>query len=128
MKDLVYTVTTNKNFKAAVDSVVHETDVAGFRVLHIHDVQETLSKKDLSIEPLKIIEICNAKNAYSVIQKDINLALILPCKINVYVKGGQVFISALRPLMMSKLYPDDGLDDLVAEVDEKLKIIVEQAK
>ena len=78
-----YKVTTTKSFDEAVRAVELETQEAGFRVLYIHDVAETLKEKGLEIEPLKIIEICNAKSAYAVLQADIKISLFLPSKINV---------------------------------------------
>lgn len=66
-----YTVRTKKSFEEAVTAVEQETKSAGFRVLHIHNVKETLKEKGFIIEPLKIIEICNAKSAYAVLKADI---------------------------------------------------------
>ena len=128
MNAFEYTVSTKKDFETAVIAVVSETEKVDFRVLHIHDVQDTLSKKGFTIHPLKIIEICNAKNAYAALQKNISLALILPCKINVYVKSGKVFISALRPVIIKEIFPDIELDELISDVDEKMKKIVEASK
>lgn len=128
MDTFEYTVSTKKNFDFAVDAIVNETEKAGFRVLYIHDVQDTLFKKGFTIKPLKIVEICNAKNAYAAIEKNIALALILPCKINVYLKGGKVFISALRPTVIKEIFPTHDIDYLLTEVDEKMKIIVENSK
>ena len=128
MKNIDYTVKTTKSFDVAVESVVSETEKAGFRVLYIHDVKETLGKKGFEIEPLKIIEICNAKNAYNAIKNDIRLALCLPCKINIYVNGGKTFISGMRLVMIKMAFPDLNIDDLVKEVDTKIRAIVDKAK
>lgn len=121
-----YTVQTKKSFDEAVESVIAETAKVGFRVLYIHDVKKTVGTKGFEIEPLKIIEICNAKNAYTAIQKDINLALCLPCKINVYMKNGKIYISGMRPVLMKKIFKN--IDDLVDEVDKAIKTIVDNAK
>lgn len=121
-----YTVQTKKSFDKAVNNVEVETAKAGFRVLYIHDVQKTLKEKGFKIEPLKIIEICNAKNAYSAISKNINLALCLPCKINVYVKNGKTYISGMKPVIMKKIFKN--INDLVVEVEKAIKTIVDQAK
>ncbi|MBI5614548.1 DUF302 domain-containing protein [Candidatus Gottesmanbacteria bacterium] len=128
MNDFIYTVETQKSFDMAVDTVVNETEKVDFRVLYIHDVQETLSKKGLSINSLKIIEICNAKNAFEAIQQNISLSLMLPCKINVYEKDGKVYISALRPKIIKEIFPDTDIDHLISEVDDKVKKIVDGAK
>ncbi|KKS86126.1 MAG: hypothetical protein UV59_C0002G0001, partial [Candidatus Gottesmanbacteria bacterium GW2011_GWA1_43_11] len=95
--DFDYTVTTKKSFDEAVTSVEKETKNAGFKVLHIHDVTATLKEKGFEIEPFKIIEVCNAKSAYAVLQADIKIGLCLPCKINVYLKDGKTYISGMRP-------------------------------
>lgn len=122
-----YTIKTHKTFFRTADSVVTETEKAGFKVLYIHDVQQTLSNKGFSIEPLKIIEICNARNAYAVIQKDILLSLFLPCKINVYVKDNQTYISALKPEIIQSVVPDADIKEVIQSVSEAIIAIVNNA-
>jgi len=124
--EIDYTLQTKKSFDEAVESVEAETGRAGFRVLYVHDVKETLSKKNFIIDTLKIIEICNAKNAYTAIQKDINLALCLPCKINVYVKNGKTYISGMKPVIMKEIFIN--IDDLVDDVEKAIHTIVDNAK
>ena len=123
-----YTVTTTKNFDSAVNSVEAETAKAGFKVLHVHDVQETLKDKGFEIEPFKIIEVCNAKSAYAVLQADIKIGLCLPCKINVYIKNGKTFISGMRPIVLSQFFPDAKLGNLPEEVDRTIRSIIDNAK
>jgi len=123
-----YTVTTKKSFDEAVKAVEQETKTVGFRVLYIHDVAVTLGEKGFQIEPFKIIEICNAKSAYAVLQADIKIGLCLPCKINVYVKNGQTFISGMRPIILSQFFPKANLGSLPAEVDQIIQNIINNAK
>ena len=123
-----YTVTTTKSFNSAVDSVEAETAKVGFKVLHVHDVKETLEAKGFEIEPFKIIEVCNAKSAYTVLQADIKIGLCLPCKINVYIKGGQTFISGMRPIVLPQFFPNAKLGNLPEEVDRSSRSIVDNAK
>ena len=115
MNNFDYTVSTKKSFAEAVKSVEEETKKAGFRVLYIHNVTATLSEKNFQIEPFKIVEICNAKSAYAVLQADIKIGLCLPCKINVYVKDGQIFISGMRPIILSQFFPDADLSDALTD-------------
>ena len=118
-----YTVSTKKSFDEAVKSVEEETKKAGFRMLHIHDVTATLAEKNFQIEPFKIIEICNAKSAYVVLKADIKIGLCLPCKINVYVKNKQTFISGMRPVVLSQFFPKANLGDLPNEVDQIIQML-----
>ena len=126
--DFDYTVTTKKSFDEAVTSVEKETKNAGFKVLHIHDVTATLKEKGFEIEPFKIIEVCNAKSAYAVLQADIKIGLCLPCKINVYLKDGKTYISGMRPVILPQFFPQANLGNLPVEVDEIIRGIVDNSK
>ena len=126
--DFDYTVTTKKSFDEAVASVEKETKNAGFKVLHIHDVTATLKEKGFEIEPFKIIEVCNAKSAYTVLQADIKIGLCLPCKINVYQKDGKTYISGMRPIILPQFFPQANLGNLPAEVDEIIRGIIDNSK
>ncbi len=123
-----YTVTTEKPFEEAVKIVEQETKNAGFRVLYIHDVTATLAEKGFQIEPFKIIEICNAKNAYNALQADMKIGLCLPCKINVYRKDGKTYISGMRPIILPQFFPKANLGNLPTEVDEIIRAIINKSK
>lgn len=122
--DFDYTVKTEKSFDEAVKAVEQETKSAGFRVLYVHDVTATLKEKGFEIEPFKIIEICNAKSAYTALQADIKIGLCLPCKINVYQKDGQTFISGMRPIVLPQFFPNANLGNLPTEVDTIIRGII----
>src|SRR3989344_750272 len=128
MMDFDYTVTTEKSFEEAVAALEEETKKAGFKVLYIHDVAATLKEKDFEIESFKIIEICNAKSAYTVLRADIKIGLCLPCKINVYQKEGQTFISGMRPIVLPQFFPNADLGNLPTEVDEIIRGIIDKGK
>src|SRR3989339_843276 len=123
-----YTVTTEKPFGEAVAAVEQETKKAGFRVLYDHDVTATLKEKGFKIEPFRIIEVCNAKSAYTVLQADIKIGLCLPCKINVYQKDGKTYISGMRPVILPQFFPKANLGNLPAEVDEIIRGIIDRSK
>ena len=98
------------------------------RVLHIHDVQQTLTDKVFAREPFKIIEFCNAQYANDFLNADIKIGLCMPCKINVYVIDGQTFISGMRPTVLSLFFPDANLGDQPQEIDQRIQEIINQAK
>ena len=126
--DFDYTVTTEKPFEEAVKAVENETKSAGFSVLSTHDVTATLKEKGFEIEPFMIIEICNAKSAYTVLQADIKIGLCLPCKINVYQKNSKTYISGMRPVILSQFFPKANLGNLPTEVDEIIRGIIDKSK
>ena len=123
-----YTVETAKGFDEAVEAVLAKTKEKGFGVLHVHDVKATLAAKGFDRAPLKIIEICNPKHAYDVLEKDIKISLMLPCPISVYTQDGTTYISTLRPNVISQFYPHAGVEETAAAVDRAILAIVDEAK
>jgi uncharacterized protein (DUF302 family) len=128
MENFDYTVETNKTFDEAVSAIEAKSKEKGFGVLHIHDVKATLAAKGFDREPLKIIEICNAKYASQVLTKDIKISLMLPCPISVYVEGGKTYISTLRPKVISDFYPRADIQSMAEEVDRVVLSIVDESK
>lgn len=123
-----YTKTTTKTFDEAVLGTQKEISNAGMRVLHVHDVQQSLVEKGFAREPFKIIEFCNAKYANEFLNADIKIGLCMPCKINVYVKDGQVFISGMRPIVLSQFFPNADLGEMPKEIDQIIRNIIDTTK
>ncbi|MDP2932862.1 MAG: DUF302 domain-containing protein [bacterium] len=123
-----YTTTTAKTFDEAVQDVQDEIAKAGMRVLYVHDVQKTLAEKGFAREPFKIVEFCNAKYANEFLNIDIKIGLCLPCKINVYVKDGQNFISGMRPIILPQFFPQADFGERPKEIDQIMQNIIDNAK
>jgi len=91
-------------------------------------VQKSLVEKGFKRDPFKIIEFCNAKFADEFLNKDIKIGLCLPCKINVYIKDGQTYISGMRPIILSHFFPHVDLGERLKEIDQIIQNIVHNAK
>ncbi len=128
MKPFEHTVATVKPFEEAVVAIERKSVEKGFRVLYTHDVAATLAEKGFSREPLKIIEICNARYASQVLDKDVKISLMLPCPISVYVRGGKTEISTLLPSSIADFFPRAGIEGLAAEVESVVLSIIEEAR
>ena len=128
MKNFEYTVETSKDFDAAVTAIEQKSAENGFRVLHTHDVAATLAAKGFPREPLKIVEVCNARYASEVLKKDVKIALMLPCPISVYTAGGKTFISTMLPSVLADFYPQAGIEDIAAAVETAVVGIINAVK
>ena len=126
--DFDYTIITGKDFESALASVQEEIAKAGMRVLHVHDVQATLAEKGINRDPYRILEFCNAKYASEFLRADPKIGLCMPCKINVYVHDGKVFLSGMRPIVLSQFFPNADLGDMPQEVDAIVQSIIDKAK
>lgn len=127
MKSFLHTVDTEKSFEAAVEAVEVKVAENNFRVLNTYDVAATLTEQGFPRSPLKIVEVCNARYASEALEKDINVALMLPCPIAVYIEGGKTFISTMRPSALVALCPTSGLEQIAAEVERVVLQIVDEA-
>ena len=98
------------------------------KVLHIHDVKKTLGDKGFERDSFKIVEFCNAKYAHELLNIEIKIGLCMPCKINVYIKDKQTFISGMRPIILSQFFPEADLGDSPKEIDQILQNIINNSK
>ncbi len=87
-----------------------------------------MAEKGFPREPLKIIEICNAKYASQVLDKDVKISLMLPCPISVYVERGMTHISTLLPSSIAEFFPQAGIEALASEVESVVLKIVGEAR
>lgn len=125
--NIKYEKDSARSFDEVVADVEKLTAEKMFRVLHVHDVQATLDEKGFKREPLKIIEICNAKFAHEALGKNMDVSLFMPCKINVYTENGKTRIKAMRPAAIAEFMPGSGLEELAAGVDKVVTEIVDRA-
>lgn len=123
-----FTVESAKSFDDAVAAIEQKSAENGFRVLHTHDVSGILKEKGFPREPLKIVEVCNAKYAAEVLQRDPKIAVMLPCPITVYTEGGKTFITTMLPSAMADFYPGRDIEAIAEAVEEKILKIIQEAK
>ncbi|MDA8228614.1 MAG: DUF302 domain-containing protein [Desulfitobacterium hafniense] len=128
MNDIIYQVTTDNSFEETVTAVEVQTQAHGFKVLHVHDVQATLAEKGFTREPLKIIEVCNAKYAHTALQIEVTVSLLMPCRINVYHDGEKTVITTLRPTALVNLFDKPELVNFAEEVDSIIRKIIDSSK
>ena len=127
--DFEMTVESGKSFDDAVVAVGRATEDAGFRVLHVHDVQATLAEKGFARGPMKIVEVCNARYAHDVLKADPRVALMLPCRIVVWTTDdASVRVATVKPSIIASFYPKAGIEGTAAEVENVLRAIIEAAR
>jgi uncharacterized protein (DUF302 family) len=104
---------------------VEEGAVAeGFRVLQVHDVQAILRERGFSADPTIIVEVCSASLASESLALDPRTALMMPCKVVIQEKVGEVLLSTLLP---ETAVGGKAVKALAARVGAKLKRVVESA-
>jgi uncharacterized protein (DUF302 family) len=128
MNQFAYVVNTGKSVDEATRAVEDEAAAKGLRVLHTHDLGALLAEKGFPREPLRIVEVCNAKFSSEALAKDVSVALMMPCPIVVYAQEGKTQISTMLPSVLPDFFPGKGLEPLAVQLEELVLGIVEAAR
>ena len=127
---MYYIVETAKAFDQASADLEAAVKRHGFGVLHVHDLGATLRSKGLAFdEQCRIFEVCTPGQAAKVLAADMRLNMALPCRISVFTDHGQTRIGLIKPVaMLSALSKDPALIPVANEVEEKTRLMVDEAK
>lgn len=127
---MYYIVPTPKSFDQACVDLEAAAKGHGFGVLHVHDIGATLRSKGIDFAgQARVFEICNPVQANRVLSLDMRLNMALPCRISVYVDGGQTQIGLIEPVqMLAALSDHPALLQIADEVQEKMIRIAEEAR
>ena len=74
-----------------------------------------------------ILEVCNPMQAKQVLETDIRLANLLPCRIAIYEKDGQLMVGTIRPSWMIRMLGTEALAPVANEVEDALISIIDSA-
>ncbi len=127
IEKLAYQMESKKSVDGVVAALEQQATANSFRVLAVHDVQETLAGKGFKRGPLKIVEVCNAGFAHEALQRSNHVALFMPCRYSVHTEGGKTIVRLARPSIMTDMLPAKGLSDLAEEVEMRLIGLMEAA-
>lgn len=122
-----YSLESDKPFDKVVNNIEEQTAAHKFRVLAVHDVQETLAEKGFQRDPVKIIEVCNAGFAHEALNKNMGVSLFMPCRLVVHADNGKTVVTLGRPTMIADMMPEAGLEDLAGGVEETLKQVIQKS-
>lgn len=127
----MYTIfPSEKSFAQASTDLEAAAKRQGFGVLHVHDLGATLRSKGIAFDgEARIFEICNPAQANRVLSLDMRLNMALPCRISVYRDNGRTQIGFIEPVrMLAALSDDPALLQIAGEVQEKMLLMIEEAK
>lgn len=75
-----------------------------WKVIHVHDLHETMRKNGKEVLPVKVVEICKPDYAYRLLSDD-SLRIysnMMPCRVSVYMKtDGITYISRMNSAMFA---------------------------
>ncbi len=124
-----YSIVLRKtSYDAAVELTTQELQKEGFGVLTHIDVKETLKKKiDADFKPYIILGACNPHFAHKALKAEDKLGVFLPCNVVVEQhEDGTIEVSAVDPHAMMASVTNPALEELAADVREKLQKVLQE--
>ena len=123
-------VSSTKSVDQAAADLEQAVTANQFGVLHIHDLKATMKAKGIDFpHECRIFEVCNPHQAKAVLSEDMSLNMALPCRISVWEEDGGTRIGTLEPTaLLAALNDTPELRKIAAQVEETIKLIIQQAK
>jgi len=124
-----YILETKKTIEQASEDLVKIVSEHKFGVLHIHNIKETLNNKGVEYDnECRVFEVCNPHKAKEIMNIDMCLNLVLPCRVSVYEENGKVLIGMIKPKsLLIQLSNDKALIPVAQEVEDTMIKIIQQS-
>lgn len=128
MKYYFSKILTDKSFEETEKQVTGLLKEQGFGVLTEIDVKNTFKNKlDVDFKKYKVLGACNPQFAYQALQTEDKSGVFLPCNIVIEEhENGSVEVSAVSPLASMLAVENSNLKPILAEVETRLKSVVNQ--
>ncbi|MFO8028255.1 MAG: DUF302 domain-containing protein [Cyclonatronaceae bacterium] len=93
------------DFDTTVEQFEQAVSDAGWSILTVHDMQETLSGHGHDVHSVKIFELCSARYSAEILKLDDEriVAPLMPCRIAIYKKSdGKTYISRMDSELLAR--------------------------
>lgn len=123
---LVYEKSTNKSLTEAISSLESNLKESGFGILWQLNFKDKLHEKGLEFkDDFVVLEVCNPKQAKEVLENNIHIGYVLPCKMVVRREGDKTYIGMTSPEVLIGLFEGSDLKEVAKKVEESLKNSIE---
>lgn len=124
-----YTVETAKSMEEAISALEQHLQEEKFGVLWQFNIQDKLREKGLDFDrPFCVLEVCNPHDAQEILNRNLMVGYLLPCKIVVYEDEGKTKVGLPKPTALMNLVGDEGLLEKAKDVEQRLIQCLDQLK
>ncbi len=93
------------DFDTTVEQFEQKVRNAGWSILIVHDMQDTLRGHGHDVKSVKIFELCSARYSAEILKRDDEriVAPLMPCRVAIYEKSdGATYISRMNSELMAQ--------------------------
>lgn len=117
------------SFEETINRLIKELSEHKFGVLSTIPLSDKFLDKGLEIEgKIRILDVCNPIEAYSVYKIDPLAVNFLPCKFLVREDKGKVTIEMIRPTDLIRLLNNNELTQFALKIENQLLEVVNNIK
>lgn len=97
----------------------------GFGVLGMHDLRAKMSAKGVAFDRgCLVFEVCNPVQAKAVLEKDMSISTMLPCRISAYETQCGAELATIEPTRMIQDFRHPELAGVAGQVEAALRSIM----
>ncbi len=124
--DFIYKRKSNKSYDETQNALKSELAKVGFGVLWELNFKDKLAEKGLAFkENFLVMEVCNPLKAKEVLEIELDMGFMLPCKVGIYTKDEVVYVGMMKP---SALVDNELLKEVALKVETDLRHAIDAIK
>ena len=128
MNNVLYVKEAQGTVEAAGKRLEEAVKAHKFGVIAVIDLKGKMAEKGVPFgNACRIYEVCNPMQAKRVLETDMSIATVLPCRIAVYEEKGRVNIGTLLPTETLALFSAPDLFPVAQEVEKAIKAMIDEA-
>ncbi len=125
---MLYQVESQKSVSQIENSLGEVSARHQFGLLTVHNLKAKMNEKGVPFErDCLIFEVCNPKQAKKILEGNMDISTLLPCRISVYKKDGKTVLSTIKPTALLAMFPNPELQKIAEDVEKTLVVIMNEA-
>ena len=104
MREMFMEVQSKFDFEQTVRLLSEKIELSGWKLLAVHNLQQSLANNGYDVQPVKVFELCNPHHAVKILSRDDERVFsnLMPCRISVYVKKDEgTYVSLMNAGMLA---------------------------
>lgn len=104
MREMFMEVQSKFDFEQTVRLLSEKIELSGWKLLAVHNLQQSLANNGYDVQPVKVLELCNPHHAVKILSRDDERVFsnLMPCRISVYVKKDEgTYVSLMNAGMLA---------------------------
>lgn len=124
---MFYIKETHCSVDQAVEKLTAAVTAHKFGVLGTINLKDKMTSKGVAFGPeCRILEVCNPEQAKKVLETNMLVATVLPCRICVFEDDGKVKVATLKPTAVMGHFDSPDLAPVASDVEATLVRIIDE--